>query len=150
MPVEQSSREKTAFVTPDGHYQFKRMPFGLCSAPAVLQRMINTILGSLRYDIAMAYIDDAIIPSMTVEEGLNRLVQIFVVFRDARLTINLKKCHFFKLRIEYLGFEVSMLGIQPSQRKLESVREFPIPKGARDVRSFLGLASYFRRFVRRM
>ncbi|CAK9809206.1 Retrovirus-related Pol polyprotein from transposon 17.6 [Anthophora quadrimaculata] len=96
----------------------------------------------------MAYLDDVIIPSMTVEEGLNCLIKIFKIFKDAGLAINLKKYHFFKFRIEYLGFEVSISGVQPCQRKLESVREFPIPKCARDVRSFLGLASYFRRFVK--
>ncbi|XP_076291058.1 uncharacterized protein LOC143214206 [Lasioglossum baleicum] len=146
--VDPKSRYKTAFVTPDGQYQFKRMPFGLCNAPSVFQRMINTVLGSLKYDIALAYLDDVIIPSMTVEEGLARLTTIFTVFREAGLTINLRKCHFFKSQIEYLGFEVSALGIQPSERKVECVRSFPTPKTARDVRSFVGLASYFRRFVK--
>ncbi|XP_076299604.1 uncharacterized protein LOC143218356 [Lasioglossum baleicum] len=146
--VDPKSRDKTAFVSPDGQYQFKRMPFGLCNAPSVFQRMINTVLGSLKYDIALAYLDDVIIPSMTVEEGLARLTTIFTVFREAGLTINLRKCHFFKSQIEYLGFEVSALGIQPSERKVECVRSFPTPKTARDVRSFVGLASYFRRFVK--
>lgn len=74
--VELESRDKTAFVTPDGQYQFRRMPFGLCNAPSVFQRLINKILGSFRHDIALAYLDDIIIPSMTVEEGLTRLQDI--------------------------------------------------------------------------
>ena len=73
VPAAKNSRAKTAFVTPDGHYQYKRMPFGLCNAPSVFQRLINCVLGKLRYSVAMAYLDDIIVPSSSVEEGLIRL-----------------------------------------------------------------------------
>jgi hypothetical protein len=73
VPMNKDSREKTAFITADGHYQFKRMPFGLCNAPSVFQRLINLVLGNLRYDVAMAYIDDIIIPSECVEDGVEKI-----------------------------------------------------------------------------
>lgn len=147
VPVEPLSREKTAFVTPDGHYQFKRMPFGLCNSPAVFQRLINNVLGSLRYSIAMAYLDDVIIPSVSIEEGLERLEIVLLAIIDAGLTLNLEKCNFFYKKIEYLGFEISINGIEPGSRKIDGVRNFPVPSDVRGVRSFVGLASYFRRFV---
>lgn len=147
VPMSSDSREKTAFITPDGHYQFKRMPFGLCNAPSVFQRLINLVLGNLRYDVAMAYIDDIIIPSTTKEEGLKKLREVFKALRDAGLTLNLKKCHFFKSSVEYLGFQISESGIAPGSAKIRSIDQFPIPKDVKTVRSFVGLASFFRRFV---
>ena len=146
--MSKDAREKSAFITPDGHYQFNRMSFGLCNAPAVFQRLINTVLGSLRYDVAMAYLYDIIIPSNTVEEGMQRLRMVFEVFREAGLTLRLDKCYFFMKRIEYLGYEISEAGIQPGTRKLKSLVEFTTPKDLRTLRSFVGLASYFRRFIK--
>lgn len=148
VPVEEKSREKTAFVTPDGHYQFKRMPFGLCNAPSVFQRLMNVVLGSLSYTVAMAYLDDVIIPCDSLGEGLQKLRQVLDVFRSAGLTLKLEKCHFFKKKIEYLGFEISEKGVEPGSRKLKSIEDFPELKNVRDVRSFLGLSNYFRRFVK--
>lgn len=147
VPLTSGAKEKSAFITPDGHYQFNRMSFGLCNAPAVFQRLINTVLGSLRYDVAMAYLDDIIIPSTTIEEGMHKLRMVFEVLRDAGLTLKLEKCYFFMEKVEYLGYEISETGIQPGSRKLESLVMFPTPKDVRTLRSFVGLASYFRRFV---
>lgn len=124
------------------------MPFGLCNAPSKLQRLIHLVLGSLRYDTAMAYLDDIIIPSVTIEDGLIRLRKILDALREAGLTVDVRKCHFLKKRIEYLGFEVSKDGIEPGRRKLLSLENFPEPKDVRSVRSFMGLASYFRKFVK--
>jgi transposase InsO family protein len=148
VPMNKDSREKTAFITADGHYQFKRMPFGLCNAPSVFQRLINLVLGNLRYDVAMAYIDDIIIPSECVEDGVEKLRLVLEALKNAGLTLNLNKCNFFMNKVEYLGFEISELGISPGSRKLHSIEKFPIPKDTRAVRSFVGLASFFRRFVR--
>lgn len=147
IPVTRESGDKNAFVTPDGQYQFKRMPFGLCNAPAKFQILMNVILGNLRYDVAMAYLDDVIIPSITVAERLERLRTVLQIFREAGLMVNIKKCHFLKRRIEYLGFEISENGIEPGKQKLRSVENFPVPTYLRGVRSFIGLTSYFRRFV---
>ena len=89
VPVVKDSRPKTVFVTPDGHYQFKRMPFGLCNAPAVFQRLMNCVLGSFHDRIAMTHIDDTIVPAQNFKEGLNNLRQVFDALRAVQLTLGL-------------------------------------------------------------
>jgi transposase InsO family protein len=148
VPMSSDARQKTAFITPDGVYCFKRMSFGLANAPSVFQRLINTVLGNLRYDTAMAYLDDVIIPSKTVSEGLAKIKDVFERFRHANLTLNLTKCYFFMRKIEYLGFTISEKGIEPGEKKARAVAEFNVPTDIHKVRSFLGLASYFRRFIK--
>ena len=118
IPIAPCSIEKTAFVTPDGHYEFLRMPFGLANAPAVFQRAINVALGKLRNNIALVYLDDILIPSQTVEEGLERLERVLKALDVAGFSLNLEKCSFFMTTIEYLGREVSAQGISPGKVKL--------------------------------
>lgn len=144
----EGSRHLTAFVTPDGHYEFKRMPFGLANAPAVFQRTMNHMLGSRRFKTALAYMDDLLIPSSTIAEGFERLEDVLKLIQSAGLTLRLPKCSFFDTEIEYLGYQISSEGIKPSERKILAVKDFPIPRSIHEVRQFLGLASYFRRFVR--
>lgn len=148
IPMSEESRHITAFVTPDGHYEFKRMPFGLANAPAVFQKMINRLLGQRRFDSVLAYMDDLLIPSATIDQGFQKLEEILKLIQDAGLTLKLSKCRFFDREIEYLGYEVSADGIRPSQRKIAAVRDFPMPTNIHELRQFLGLASYFRRFVK--
>ncbi|XP_077275167.1 uncharacterized protein LOC143904389 [Temnothorax americanus] len=147
VPMSDDSKHITAFSTTDGHYHFKRMPFGLCNAPAEFQRLISKVLSYLGDD-AMAYFDDIIIPSKTIEEGLRKLKRVLQALREAGLTLNLSKCCFLKQKIDYLGFEITANGIAPGKKKVEAIQEFPTPTNIREVRSFIGLASYFRRFVK--
>lgn len=96
IPIEkETSVEKTAFVTPDGHYEWLRVPFGLCNGPSSFQRAINIALGALKSTIALPYIDDVIVPSISIEEGLERLNLVLKALDDAGFTLNLKKCKFF-------------------------------------------------------
>lgn len=111
----------------DGVYCFKRMSFGLCNAPSVFQRLINVVLSNLRHDTAMAYLDDIIIPSKTIDKGLVKLREIFDRFRHANLTLMLNKCCFFMKTIKYLGFTISEKGISPGERKLRTIIEYPVP-----------------------
>lgn len=148
IPVAESSKHLTAFVTPDGHYEFNRMPFGLVNAPSTFQRAINKILGNARFKEAYAYMDDVIIPSKTIDEGLQILRDILSLFRDTGITLNLAKCNFLRQSIDYLGFEVSEAGVKPGQKKIEAVDKFPRPTDQHRVRQFVGLASFFRRFIR--
>jgi transposase InsO family protein len=148
VPVAKDSIHKTAFVTPEGHFEFLRMPFGLCNAPATFQRLINEVLGSLKNSIAFPYIDDIIIPSQTVEEGLSRLRQVLHKLRDHNLTLNIKKCAFFQNKIQYLGREISEEGVRPGKEKTKAILGLQTPKTVKQVRQFLGLANYFRRFVK--
>ncbi|XP_043262479.1 LOW QUALITY PROTEIN: uncharacterized protein LOC122403183 [Colletes gigas] len=147
VPIAENSITKTAFVTPDGHYEFLRMPFGLTNAPAVFQRAVNKALGNLRYKFALVYLDDILIPSETVQEGLERLERVLHALDVAGFSLNLKKCKFFQTTIEYLGREVSAEGIRPGAAKINSLLEAPVPENVRQVRQFMGLASYFRKFI---
>lgn len=147
VPIRENDQHKTAFVTPEGHFEFTRMPFGLANAPATFQRIMNQVLGSARHKEALAYLDDVIIPAKDFSEGLLRLENVLKMFSKAGLTLKLSKCLFFGVSVDYLGFEVSQDGIRPGSRKIEAVEKFPIPRNQHNVRQFLGLASFFRRFV---
>lgn len=148
IPVDKDSISKTAFVTPDGHYEYTRMPFGLVNAPAVFQRSMNKILGALRFSTALAYLDDVLIPSGTIEEGMKQLETVLRLFKDAKMTLRLDKCFFLQTKINYLGHEISDEGIKPGQDKIKAVAAFPRPTNVHEIRRFLGLASYFRKFIK--
>lgn len=148
IPMAKESQHLTGFVTPDGHYEFKRMPFGLANAPAVFQRMVNRILGNRRFEYALAYLDDVLIPSKSIDEMFQRLEEVLTLFRQYGLTLKLSKCRFFDNTVSYLGYEISPLGIQPSEAKTLAVGEFPTPQNVHEVRQFLGLTGYFRKFIK--
>lgn len=148
IPIHPDSIEYTAFVTPDGHFEYLRMPFGLANAPAVFQRLINKALGSLATDVALVYLDDILIPSTTVTEGLDSLKQVLTALRAAGFSLNIDKCKFLQTDIEYLGREISAEGVKPGFKKVQALVNSPVPTNVREVRQFMGLAGYFRRFVR--
>jgi hypothetical protein len=147
IPISLDSRHLTAFVTPDGQYEFTRMPFGLANAPAVFQRMINRVLGPVRFNDAITYMDDILIASSTIDEGLYKLSNVLKIFKSAGLTLNLEKCLFLSEKIDFLGYEISYEGVRPGQKKIQSVVDFPQPKNHHQVRQFYGLVSYFRKFI---
>lgn len=148
VPIAETSKHKTAFVTPEGQYEFNRMPFGLANAPAVFQRIVNKVLGKSRFGTAMAYMDDIIIPSKTVKEGLEKLTVVLSLLQQSSLTLKLSKCNFFMTVVDFLGFELSEDGIKPGSQKTKAVSDFPRPSTQQQVRQFLGLAGFFRRFVK--
>ena len=146
--MEETSIQKTAFRTNRGHFEFIVMPFGLCNAPATFQRLMNKVFAD-NLDIFIAvYLDDILIFSQSMEEHWEHLRWALTRLREAKLYGRLHKCEFLKDQVEYLGFEVSPRGIQASPGKVRAIIEWPRPKSVHDVRSFLGLASYYRRFVR--
>ncbi|CAG9138002.1 unnamed protein product [Plutella xylostella] len=148
VPISEQSKPLTAFVTPDGHYEFNRMPIGLANAPAIFQRMMIKVLGSARYTKATAYIDDVLIYGRTMDECLDRLEDVLGLLEKANLTLNLSKCDFLKDRIDYLGYEISVSGVRPGDKKIQCVLDFPRPQNVHSVRQFLGLVGYFRKFIR--
>jgi len=148
IPVALESQDKTAFVTPDGQYQFKRMPFGLANAPSVFQRTMNKILARVKNNFALIYMDDILIPAHSFEEGLERLEEVLKIISETGLTLKLSKCNFFREEIDFLGFEITGSGIRPGTRKITAVSNFPVPRNVHEVRQFIGLASFFRRFVK--
>ena len=141
------SQEKTAFATYSGLYEFTVMPFGLCNAPATFQRLMETVLAGLARKTCMVYIDDILVFSKTFEEHLTHLEQIFNRLRQAGLRLKLKKCTFAQPKVEYLGHVVTRDGIEVDPKKVEAVKGFPQPTNLKTLRSFLGLASYYRRFI---
>lgn len=148
IPISEESRPKTAFVTPDGQFEFNRMPFGLVNAPSVFQRTINKILNEAKIKYAIVYMDDVLIPSKDFQEGMPRLEEVLILLTRGGLTLKLSKCHFFLDSVDFLGFHVSAKGIRPGSRKSEAVSEFPRPTNQHEVRQFLGLSGFFRRFIR--
>lgn len=148
VPLETDSRPVTAFTIPGrGLYQFKVMPFGLHSAPATFQRLLDTIIGPEFEPYAFAYLDDLVLISSTFSDHLALLNEVFHRLRSAGLVINAEKCKFCQKELKYLGHVINEHGIQTDPDKVESIKSFPTPKCVKDVRSFLGLASWYRRFV---
>ena len=140
------SKPLTAFTTPFGLYQFCVMPFGLSGAPATFQRLMDQVLRDLGAFTA-AYLDDVIIYSSTWDEHLCHLRAVFQRLRAAGLTVKRKKCQFGTRHCNYLGHIVGEGGVRPDPQKQEAVRTFPTPQTKKDVRTFLGLSGYYRRFI---
>lgn len=146
--VKPDSVPKTAFITPDGHFEFVRMPFGLSNGPSVFQRLMDTVLGNLRFGRVICYMDDLLIATETYEENVACLETVLDIFQKNGLTINLEKCSFFQKEVTFLGYDISEIGIRPSSRKLKAIKDFPIPKTVHQLRQFLGLINYFRKFIK--
>lgn len=148
IPISKESQEKTAFVTPDGQYEYTRMPFGLANAPSVFQRAMHKILNKAKVNYVIVYMDDVLIPARGFDEAITRLEKVLVLLREGGLTLKLKKCKFLFNKLDFLGFEISSEGVKPGCLKTEAVSRFPTPTNQHDVRRFIGLASFFRRFVK--
>lgn len=146
--IKDDAIPKTAFITPDGHYEFVRMPFGLSNGPALFQRLMNTVLGKLRFGRVICFMDDLLIATESIEENMQCLEDVLGIFQENGLTINLEKCNFFQDKINFLGYEISNEGIRPGTKKLTAVKDYPTPENIHQVRQFLGLVNYFRKFVR--
>lgn len=149
IPVESSSIERTAFVTPDGLFEYLTMPFGLSNASAVYQRCINKALSPLLGNdgVAQVYVDDVLSKCSDVSQGMTYLERIFIALQEAGFSINVEKSAFFKKSIEYLGNIISHGEVRPSPRKVEALVKAAIPTNVKQVRQFNGLAGYFRRFI---
>lgn len=145
IPIADDSIKYTAFITPDGHYEFLKMPFGICNGPAVFQRAITKAMQHLKF--LLIYIDDLLIPFSTIDEGILYLEQTIEALCLSGFTINLEKCKFFVKSVEYLGRHISEEGIRPSDSKVAALVNSPIPRTVKQVRQFIGLASYFRKFI---
>lgn len=148
MRIEESSKHITAFVTPDGHYEFNRVPFGYVNSPSVYQRAIDKALGNLKGNKAFVYLDDVLIPSRTIEEGLQHLEEVLNVLSTSGFSLNYEKCVFFAQETEYLGVILSQGTVRPSTRKVIALTNTPPPSDVKGVRQFMGLAGYFRRFTK--
>ena len=144
--MAKSSRHLTAFTTPFGLFQFKVMPFGLQGAPATFQRLMDKVLQGLE-SYAATYIDDLVIHSSTWEEHLAQTWSVLQRLRAAGLTAEPSQCQFGMSKCVYLGHIVGNGMVQPERSKLQGVESFSIPTTKKQVRCFLGLTGYYRKFI---
>jgi transposase InsO family protein len=139
---------KTAFRTPEGLFHWRVLPFGLTNAPATFQTAMNTIFRPFLNKFVLVYLDDILIYSKTPEEHCEHLRQVLELLRQHKLYANVRKCTFAKTEVAYLGHVVSKDGVRVDPRKTAAVLNWPKPHNLADLRSFLGLATYFRKFIR--
>lgn len=144
IPLSQEAKEKTAFVT---EAKFERMPFGLKGAPAVFQKLMNLGFKDLKNEVLVhIYLNDIIIPFRDWDNMLTVTRRVLISFRAARLTLKPTKCTIGATSLNFLGFTISSDHIKP-EPKVEAIKSFPRPSNAHEVRHFLGIAGYFRRFI---
>jgi RNase H-like domain found in reverse transcriptase/Reverse transcriptase (RNA-dependent DNA polymerase) len=145
--VKKSDRPKTAFTTHCGTYQFNRMPFGLSNAPATFQRALDVILSTVRWSSAIVYLDDVIVFSRSHEQHIVDLDRVLTLLGRAGVSLKFEKCSFFQEKVAYLGHIVSAAGFEIDQSKTAALRNCRVPTNRTELRSFLGLANVYRRFV---
>ncbi len=148
MQISEISRDYTAFACGTQHFRFKAMPFGLTNAPAVFVRFMDHVLGNLKYNSVIVYMDDIVIYTATWEEHLVVLRKVFQRFRLFNARLKAKKCSFLKDSIEFVGHVFSKNGIEPSPRLTEAITVYKRPTDVKELRAFLGLVSYYRKFIK--
>ena len=147
MPLEETSKCKTAFATKSGQYEFEVMPFGLSGAPATFQRLMQTILRNETWQICVVYMDDIMIFGKTIEEHNSRLTTIFERLSQSNLRLSPKKCQFLQSSITYLGHIISKDGVSTDPEKISKISSWPSPSCLQELQAFLGLCNYYRRFI---
>lgn len=138
---------KTAFNVDGGKFEFVRMPFGLKNAPATFQRLMDSVLRKHLNIRCFVYMDDIIIFSCSLEEHLQDIQKVLQTLREANLKIQSDKSEFLRKEVEFLGHVVTTEGVKPNPKKVEAVKNWPLPKTPKELKSFLGTISYYRRFI---
>ena len=147
LPLAPETGEKTAFCTRYGLYQWQVLPFGMCSAPATLTRLVDTLLRGLTYETCLIYTDDIVVYGNDVSQTLARLDEVLHRLSRAGITVKPASCRFLEPSLSYLGYVISREGVKPDPANVAAVRDWPVPKTTKDVRTFMGFAAYYRRFV---
>ncbi|XP_048511338.1 uncharacterized protein LOC125500979 [Athalia rosae] len=145
--MDPKDEPKTAFSTPNGHYEYARMPFGLRNAPATFQRLMDIVLSGLQGSELFVYLDDIVVYSANLQQHGYQVRRLLTRLRKHGLKLQTDKCEFLRTEVTYLGHTLSVDGVQPNTRNLDAVRGFPVPKTERNIKQFLGLAGYYRRFI---
>ncbi|GBG84381.1 hypothetical protein CBR_g38354 [Chara braunii] len=147
--VDLADQHKTAFKTRNGLYEFTVMPFGLTNAPTTFQSLMDKILREQIDRFVVVYLDDILIFSKSMEEHLKHVEEVLAILKKTQLHLNLEKSEFGKVSVIYLGHRLSAAGLEPEATKIEVIRDWPQPANIRELHFFLGLASYYRKFVPR-
>ena len=146
--IREGDEWKTAFKTKDGLYEWLVMHFGLTNAPSTFMRLMNEVLKRFLGKFVIVYLDDILIFSKTKEEHLEHIRQVLQRLKEEKLLINLKKCSFMQEEIVYLGFVILVDGLKMDPEKVKAILEWPTPENVSEVRSFHGLASFYRKFIK--
>ncbi|MES9882597.1 MAG: reverse transcriptase family protein, partial [Sedimenticola sp.] len=149
VPIDQQDRHKTAFrVGSGGLYEYLRMPMGLCNSPGTFQRLKEVCLAQANIDNLLIYLDDILVYSRSIDDHIARLQYVFSRLQAHGLKMKLRKCHFFQRKVTFLGHQVSGEGVATYSEKTAAIRGWKQPTTEKQLRIFLGLAGYYRRFVR--
>ena len=140
--------EKTAFRTRYGSFEYLVLPMGLCNAPGTFMQLMNDTFRDMLDKSVLVFLDDILVFSRTKEEHIAHLREVLLRLRKQQLYAKRSKCEFLKAEVEFLGHRIGAAGLSVSQDKVQAVRDWPTPNNVHDVRSFLGLAGFYRRFVR--
>ena len=148
IPIDENCTHYTSFVTHMGQFEFTRVPFGLCNSPAVFMRFINLVFKDLIRDgKIVVYMDDVMIATATIEEHIQILREVLSIMNENKLELQISKCEILKTNVSYLGYEVDQHGVSPSKRHVQALEDFPVPRSVVEVQRFIGLTSYFRKFI---
>ena len=149
VPIQERNKEKTAFRTSSGQlFEFNQLPFGLCNAPTTFSRLMDRVLAGLHWETCLFYLDNIIVFATTWEEHLGRLRQVFESLTHAKLKLGADKCTFAAREVSYLRHRVTEEGLLPDPALLAAITEISPPQNAIEVRSFLGLAGYYRCYIK--
>lgn len=146
--VEEADKPKTAFVCPIGFWEFNRMPQGITNAPSTFQRLMEKCMGDMNLKEVLVFLDDIIVFSKTLEEHETRLIKVLNRLKEYGLKLSPEKCKFFQTSVRYLGHVVSRNGVETDPEKVKALQTWPVPTDLKELRSFLGFAGYYRRFIK--
>ena len=145
--AHENDRHKTAFTTPFGLFEYTRLPFGVCNGPATFQRLMQATMNDLIFQIMFVYLDDILVYSPTFADHLTRLQTVLQRLRETGLKVKVEKCHFLQSSVRFLVHQISAEGIGTDPDKVAAVKQWPVPSKVKELRSFLGFCSYYRKFL---
>lgn len=147
LPLNEDSRKCTAFTTPSGQYQMKRLPMGLKTSPSAFSRAMTVAMAGLNYDKVFVYLDDLICYGRNLQQHNKNLMDVFSRLRKVNLKLNASKCEFLKKELLYLGHVVSSEGVKPDPNKIIALQKYPTPQNSDDIKRFVAFANYYRKFI---